>query len=665
MFYSETLLSKTGPLARVWLSANLERKLSKTHILQSNIESSISAIVDQGQAPMALRLSGQLLLGVVRIYSRKARYLLDDCNEALMKLKMAFRPGNVDLPTNHAHTSNPAALTLPDVLTELDLLPPIPDASLLLDQPAFSSAELGLNQGRIGRNGDITLLDQDTQLLADDIEQGLAAPEEPHGLEEDELELDLGFGDEPVGGDGAIETSIHVGREAPPPGPLEAEFSDDMKMFDADEPTRDQTADIEFRNGTATPPPFEPGADILPPVDGDTMDIDIDRVGSPVFDNVNGDQLAPTTQISHRFERDSESPLSDIRPSEERELERDYQRNLDSTFAEPEPEEESVHQVPQKRKNRKALLPDAETILPSSLMKKLQQDRSSILKPMSFLPRDPLLLTLMEMQQTGGFVSSIFGENRGKGWAPELRGILSLEVIRKSGKLKRKLNRRADPEDEVEEDERSVQSDKRPRLDIDDEVDEPIATNQDSIAPNNTTLATDGEVIIDIPADDGIQPLMDDEPVMMEVRTSPDEEGAVTSPVMQDVFEDTVAPLVHPADSGPVALGTKHAVHMLRDWFGPSAAEDSSQRAKASVLFQELLSERDTSKVDATKMFFEVLVLATKDAIKVEQEENDLGGPIRVRGKRGLWGAWAEEKAGGEIATQSSREGSIVAENVP
>ena len=91
MFYSETLLSKTGPLARVWLSANLERKLSKTHILQSNIESSVNAIVDQGTAPMALRLSGQLLLGVVRIYSRKARYLLDDCNEALLKIKMVSK----------------------------------------------------------------------------------------------------------------------------------------------------------------------------------------------------------------------------------------------------------------------------------------------------------------------------------------------------------------------------------------------------------------------------------------------------------------------------------------------------------------------------------------------------------------------------------------------
>ena len=41
---------------------------------------------------MALRLSGQLLLGVVRIYSRKAKYLLDDCNEALLRIKMVCFP---------------------------------------------------------------------------------------------------------------------------------------------------------------------------------------------------------------------------------------------------------------------------------------------------------------------------------------------------------------------------------------------------------------------------------------------------------------------------------------------------------------------------------------------------------------------------------------------
>ncbi len=46
------------------------------------------AIMGQEIEVMALRLSGQLLLGVVRIYSRKAKYLLDDCNEALLKIKM-------------------------------------------------------------------------------------------------------------------------------------------------------------------------------------------------------------------------------------------------------------------------------------------------------------------------------------------------------------------------------------------------------------------------------------------------------------------------------------------------------------------------------------------------------------------------------------------------
>ena len=48
----------------------------------------LDAIMGQEVEVMALRLSGKFLLGVVRIYSRKAKYLLDDCNEALLKIKM-------------------------------------------------------------------------------------------------------------------------------------------------------------------------------------------------------------------------------------------------------------------------------------------------------------------------------------------------------------------------------------------------------------------------------------------------------------------------------------------------------------------------------------------------------------------------------------------------
>ena len=49
-----------------------------------------------------------------------------------------------------------------------------------------------------------------------------------------------------------------------------------------------------------------------------------------------------------------------------------------------------------------------------------------------------------------------------------------------------------------------------------------------------------------------------------------------------------------------------------------------------------------TSRQDATQMFFELLVLGTKDAIKVEQAGSSPALPIRVRGKRGLWGNWTE-----------------------
>lgn len=116
MFFPEHLISKTGPLARVWLAANLEKKLSKNQVLQDKIIEDIGVILKPEVAggPMALRLSGQLLLGVVRIYSRKARYLLDDCSEALMKIKMVCCAHVGFLPlTDRSRHSNQETLICP------------------------------------------------------------------------------------------------------------------------------------------------------------------------------------------------------------------------------------------------------------------------------------------------------------------------------------------------------------------------------------------------------------------------------------------------------------------------------------------------------------------------------------------------------------------------
>ncbi|TYH91826.1 hypothetical protein ES332_A13G140400v1 [Gossypium tomentosum] len=63
--------------------------------------------------PIALRLSSHLLLGVVRIYSRKVNYLFDDCSEALLKIKQAFRSTAVDLPPEES-TAPYHSITLPE-----------------------------------------------------------------------------------------------------------------------------------------------------------------------------------------------------------------------------------------------------------------------------------------------------------------------------------------------------------------------------------------------------------------------------------------------------------------------------------------------------------------------------------------------------------------------
>lgn len=129
MFYAHFVLAKKGPLARIWLAAHWDKKLTKAHVFETNIEKSVEGIL-QPKVKMALRTSGHLLLGVVRIYSRKAKYLLADCNEAFVKIKMAFRPGMVDLPEENREAAV-NAITLPEVFHDFDTaMPSLDDVDL-------------------------------------------------------------------------------------------------------------------------------------------------------------------------------------------------------------------------------------------------------------------------------------------------------------------------------------------------------------------------------------------------------------------------------------------------------------------------------------------------------------------------------------------------------
>jgi hypothetical protein len=72
MFYSTQILAKKGPLGLVWIAAHLDGRLKRQQITSASIDDSVETLLHP-EAPLALRLSGQLLLGVVRIYQRKVR----------------------------------------------------------------------------------------------------------------------------------------------------------------------------------------------------------------------------------------------------------------------------------------------------------------------------------------------------------------------------------------------------------------------------------------------------------------------------------------------------------------------------------------------------------------------------------------------------------------
>lgn len=187
MFYSEFVLAKKGALGKIWLAAHWEKKLTRNQISKSNIVEACNSII-KPVAPLALRTSGHLLLGVVRIHDGKQKSLMHDCSDALVKIKLAFRPGNVDLPANRVSANYNSITGAEDLDGKFeDEFPAVEDHSAL--------GETQLNVGTVEQ---ITM--QEFDPIAHD---AIPAPE-----------MD-GFGDEiPVANDDFQAEEIEMGRDA-------------------------------------------------------------------------------------------------------------------------------------------------------------------------------------------------------------------------------------------------------------------------------------------------------------------------------------------------------------------------------------------------------------------------------------------------------------------
>ncbi|KAF5840211.1 Rec8 like protein-domain-containing protein [Dunaliella salina] len=89
MFYSTQILARKGPLGIIWIAAHMDKNLKRSQVAGAHIPGTVDALLDP-EAPLALRLSGQLLLGVVRVYSRQLSFLQQDCQDALIRIRLTI-----------------------------------------------------------------------------------------------------------------------------------------------------------------------------------------------------------------------------------------------------------------------------------------------------------------------------------------------------------------------------------------------------------------------------------------------------------------------------------------------------------------------------------------------------------------------------------------------
>ncbi|XP_028771773.1 sister chromatid cohesion 1 protein 2 [Neltuma alba] len=107
MCYSKCLVSRKGA---IWVAAYCLKRLKKAQVKETDISSSVDKILQNEMNFDSYRVLSYLLLGVVRIYSKKVEYLFHDCNEVLIKIKKF----TIDTEKNARKETLRMSITVPD-----------------------------------------------------------------------------------------------------------------------------------------------------------------------------------------------------------------------------------------------------------------------------------------------------------------------------------------------------------------------------------------------------------------------------------------------------------------------------------------------------------------------------------------------------------------------
>ncbi|KAK4379645.1 hypothetical protein RND71_001507 [Anisodus tanguticus] len=353
MFYSHTFLARKGPLGTVWCAAHLQHKLKKPHYTSTNIPSTVERIMTP-EVPIALRTSGHLLLGVVRIYSKQVEYFSEDCKTFLNVVLKAFSSTNVNLPEGSTHAPY-HSITLPETF-ELDAL--IFDESIDLNR---------VEDTHVKSYEEITLEDQillhEDQYVAifidEDTVKSLSKSVEVSGLGAMPMETDS----DPSNPDGTAAQSQHSSprnQDGLDKGTVHDDIPQDIPEIEI---MRDAVHDHSFEN---VPLWSDRGNDVMEPDKILEEQIMRDReTASPLVEEM----LAPGGHSIPSQQRQEPPSTTSVEAHEFADPQISFgHQSPDLALLSTPPLEE-----PKARRKRKLLIYDKDIVLPNHVMKKQLQ----------------------------------------------------------------------------------------------------------------------------------------------------------------------------------------------------------------------------------------------------------------------------------------------------
>lgn len=253
-------------------------------------------------------------------------------------------------------------------------------------------------------------------------------------------------------------------------------------------------------------------------------------------------------------------------------------------------------------KKKRSVRPDGETMISSCQIKQQQADRSAILKPATTVTNMNHNSYVQQLMEHGGLPSE---------FSSALQTLMSMEKIKVKDERKRK--RDSGVFDVSEED-----------------------------------SSTEHEILLNIPADETFDMIHEDAaPYILDANANPAnvkpgvdssmiaaETEIENNSIQADNTEDTVHIPFPIGKQISESRDANQAIKLLKDHLEYEMLHLHEKRA--CITFDYLMPTNKASRVDATTTFFEVLVLATKNQVRVEQENSNLYCPIRIQAKQAL-----------------------------